>query len=93
MVKSKTLPSIVKRRIQFWRYGRLKQRLKDTSTVYGTRIQTGSEAYTSKQCGRCGMINDELRTSEFFRCASCDLVADRDVHAARNILIRFCSIE
>ena len=56
---------------------------------------TGSEAYTSKQCGMCGTLNDNLGASEVFKCpVACTPVGvDRDVHAARfaipavNILI------
>jgi putative transposase len=66
-------------------------RLVQTATWYpGSRILRGSEAYTSKQCGRCGTLNDKLAGSEVFKCSACDAVADRDVHAARNILLRFC---
>jgi transposase len=46
---------------------------------------TGSEAYTSKQCGKCGFLNDKLGASEIFRCRRCKVGADRV--AARNILL------
>ena len=45
------------------------------------------EAYTSKTCGRCGKINPKLGSSERFRC-TCGASLDRDVNAARNILLR-----
>ncbi len=51
---------------------------------------TGSEAYTSKQCGMCGALNDNLGASELFKCsAACGFRADRDVHAARKICLRY----
>ena len=46
-----------------------------------------SEAYTSKTCGLCGNINSKLGSSERFRC-TCGASLDRDVNAARNILLR-----
>ena len=52
-------------------------------------IVRGSEAYTSKQCGRCGTLQDKLGSSLLFTCGQCALESDRDIHAARNILLRF----
>jgi transposase len=66
------------------------RRLVETATMYKNRtILRGSEAYTSKQCGACGTINDRLGSSITFVCSNCSSVADRDVHAARNVLLRF----
>ena len=59
-------------------------------TMYKNRtILRGSEAYTSKECGACGSINERLGSSITFVFPNCSSVADRDVHAARNILLRF----
>jgi putative transposase len=67
-----------------------KGRLKETMSQYeDTSLITGSEAYTSKQCGGCGYVNDKLGGSEHFHCRRCAAKADRDIHAARNILLRF----
>ncbi|RHZ62220.1 hypothetical protein Glove_341g17 [Diversispora epigaea] len=44
--------------------------------------------YTSKTCGNCGFIKKNLGESKTFRCDSCDLVIDRDVNGARNILLK-----
>jgi transposase len=30
-------------------------------------IKNGSEAYTSKQCGRCGALNEKLGSSKVFQ--------------------------
>jgi transposase len=69
---------------------KFKCRLVETAAFYpSVTIQTGSEAYTS---GKCGFINDKLGGSEVFTCEKCHLVADRDVHAARNILLRHLSL-
>ena len=71
-------------------FGQFGRRLVETATMYKNRtILRGSEAYTSKQCGACGSINDRLGSSITFVCPNCSSVADRDVHAARNILLRF----
>ena len=88
--KGHRLHRTVKRRSQALSFGKFASRLVETATWYPTtRVLRGSEAYTSKQCGRCGTLNDKLGGSEIFKCNECGATADRDVHAARNILLRF----
>ena len=83
------LNKMVKRRLNMLSFYQFKQRLIETSVFYpGVVIKSGSEAYTSKQCGQCGVLNDGLGASEVFKCPKCGLKADRDLHAARNILLR-----
>ncbi len=49
---------------------------------------THPEGYASKQCGHCGCINDGLGSSKIFTCPSYELVAGRDVYAARSVLLK-----
>ena len=57
----------------------------------GTKIYIGGEAYISKTCGQCGQLNYKLGSSEIFRCrfTSCGYKSDRDVNAARNIMLLY----
>ena len=83
------LNKIVKRRLNMLSFYKFSERLQQTGTFYpGVVIKRGSEAYTSKQCGGCGILNESLGASEVFDCKNCGLKADRDMHAARNILLR-----
>lgn len=79
----------VTKRAQFWRFGKLKSRLIEVASFYNTKVYTGSEAYTSKTCGHCGTLAKDLGRKEVFDCSKCHWHGDRDVHAARNILLRF----
>ena len=67
----------VKRRAQLLSFGQFRRRLVQTwfSKVH---VIGGSEAYTSKQCGACGVMNDSL--GGIFKCNSCGVRGDRDVH-------------
>ena len=86
------LNKIVKRRLNMLSFYQFSQRLQQTATFYpNVTIKRGSEAYTSKQCGGCGVLNDKLGGKEVFDCNECGLRADRDMHAARNILLRHLS--
>jgi transposase len=86
-----TLHVGTKRALSHLRWGKFRSRLSETASLYaGVNVFTGSEAYTSKQCGMCGEINDALGASEVFKCAStCTFRAYRDIHAARNICLRY----
>lgn len=64
---------------------RMAEKCQEKSVVF----QVANEAYTSKTCGRCGHQNDSLGSSEVFWCPRCGLHCHRDLHAARNIYIRW----
>jgi transposase len=53
------------------------------------KLITGSDTHTSKQYGGWGYPNDKLGTSEHFYFRHCTARTDRDIHAARNNLLRF----
>jgi putative transposase len=73
-----------------WSHYRFRTRLQAKAREYPwCKVVMVDEAYTSKTCGACGAINRSLGASKVFRCPACGLHADRDVHAARNILLRF----
>ena len=76
-----------------WSHYRFQQRLLAKSREYPwCKVVLCDESYTSKTCTRCGVLNNSLGGSKVFACASCDLVMDRDLNGARNILIRYLSI-
>ena len=52
------------------------------------RVVWVEEGYTSKTCGCCGFVHPNLGGNDVFTCPSCGFRADRDLHAARNILLR-----
>ena len=91
--KSKTMSQTLKRTIMALSYGMFGTRLAQTATFYpGRRIYRGSEAYTSKQCFKCGHLNNKS-SSETFVCKRCAFTCDRDAHGAANILLRFCKCD
>jgi IS605 OrfB family transposase len=68
-----------------------RERLKNKAEEYGCQVLVVDESYTSKTCGGCGVINAKLGSNKTFDCKSCDYKCDRDVNAARNILIKTTS--
>lgn len=75
------------RQMQTLSHFTFRQRLQHVAARYRTRVLIVNEAYTSKTCGSCGLINDRLGSSKWFSCP-CGVECDRDLHAARNILLR-----
>lgn len=55
---------------------------------YGKELVKVNRLYpSSKTCGDCGWINQELKLSDReWTCNSCGVIHDRDVNASRNIL-------
>ena len=68
-----------------------KQRLKMKAEAKGCYVVFQCEKWTSKTCSCCGSIHETLGANKTFSCPECKYVTDRDVNAARNILIRACT--
>src|SRR5690606_28489903 len=58
----------------------------------GTVQEACDEHFTSKTCGNCGFLNFTLGQKKIFSCPQCSIEMDRDVNAARNILLRFLTL-
>jgi len=66
---------------------KFRERLKQLAKRTGNNVIEVSEAYTSKTCGSCGHMDENLGGKKTFEC-SCGYKCDRDIHGARNIYIR-----
>lgn len=56
--------------------------------VQPTVLLAQPEGYTSKSCGRCGCLNDNLGAKKVFTCPQCGYTADRDHNGAFNMIIK-----
>jgi hypothetical protein len=71
-MRGKRLSVAVKRPVQMYSYGAFANRLVQTASFYLSRTVIWCPgAYTGKQCGSCGYINDKLGGAETFRCTRC----------------------
>ncbi len=87
-IRSRTVRGMVT-----WSHFRFRQRLLAKARAYpDCRIVICDEAYTSKTCGKCGQLHHKLGGNKIFKCPSCSVVIDRDVNGARNILLRFLTL-
>jgi putative transposase len=53
----------------------------------GERVVVGTEEWTSKTCGNCFKVHPDLGDKKVFDCPHCGVVMDRDVNAARLIML------
>jgi putative transposase len=67
---------------------KFRQRLIAKAAERGVKVMVVSEHYTSKTCGRCGVMREDLGSAKTFKCRACGLVIGRDHNGARNILLR-----
>jgi len=80
------------RNILTWSHFRFKQRLLSKVREYPQcEVKIVTEEYTSKTCGNCGIVKQNLGSSKVFHCSSCKYESDRDFNGARNILIKYLS--
>ena len=71
-----------------------RERLRGKCEEKGLLFCTPSEEYTSKTCDFCGVVKDDLTLKDrTFHCGNCGRFCDRDIHAARNILLKWLSSE
>jgi putative transposase len=68
------------------------QKLLYKAEARGRNVILCKEHYTTKCCGSCGKLNETIGSKKIFKCDGCGLIMDRDIHAARNILIRALSL-
>ena len=76
------------RSILGWSHGKFIERLTHHVHKNGKKINIVTEEFTSKTCGRCGWLDNNLSNKDTFSCRSCRLHISRDVNGARNILLK-----
>lgn len=87
MVKGK-LPKKIKRLLYLFSYYKFKEKLIFKGKEYGANILIVDESYTSKTCTNCGNLHKTLGSNKIYKCEKCDIVIDRDINGARNILLK-----
>lgn len=63
------------------------QILENKCKEFNKKLYYVDESYTSKTCGNCASLYD-VNLSRVFTCPACTKTYDRDMNAARNILIK-----
>lgn len=93
MLKGDTLNSTTKRSMQGLSHYRFQQKLKGLCERDKRELIIVSEEFTTKTCGCCGHIWNDVGGSKVYKCKNenCDYELDRDVHGARNILVKYYS--
>ena len=85
---SRKISKNTSRRMMMLSHYKFRSRLLQKAGEYGRKVNIVSEAFTSKTCSSCGYINRQLGSSKTFSCSSCLGCFDRDLNAAKNILLR-----
>jgi len=79
----------VRKLLTFSHY-RFRERLIMKSKIQkGLKVYTLGEEYTTKTCGKCGLLNNKVGSKKEFMCKQCGICLDRDLNGARNILIKY----
>lgn len=76
------------RKLLSWNHGKFLERLQHHMHKNGKKMNVVTEEYTSKTCGNCGNIDEQLSNKDIYTCKCCNLKIGRDVNGARNILLK-----
>lgn len=87
MQKGTTLSSNTKRDLGSFSHYKFQQKLLGLCNQHHTTLYLVKESFTTKTCGGCGLLRDVGR-AKVFHCTACSYKQDRDVHGARNILLK-----
>jgi putative transposase len=87
MQQGNTLQSTTKRKLQCLSHYKFQQKLKWLCSCNGSKLYLVEENYTTKTCGKCGILN-EVGSNKIFKCHKCDCQLGRDLNGARNIWIK-----
>ncbi len=87
--KSKHLQKKTKKNLLALSHFAFKQKLMSKAEEYANEVKIVDESYTSKTCGGCGDLSETLGAKRHFKCNTCPFSCDRDINAARNILIKY----
>lgn len=79
---------ILNRDLNHLKHYQFQQRLRYKSIIRGVKLYIVGEEYTSKTCTRCGTIDKYLTIEKIYNCKRCNLIIDRDINGARNIMIK-----
>ena len=71
-----------------WTYRQVLNRIKDKAQENSVRLVCVPPVNTSRICPNCGMVSEENRKGEHFRCVACDYSQDSDYVGALNVLVR-----
>ena len=90
LVTNANLASSVKREMLSYRFYQFKTKLQHLCHLAGSELTIVCEAYTTRTCTQCGVINNNVGGAKVFKCCNpdCCIEVDRDINGARNILLK-----
>ena len=77
----------LKRSFNDMKFYKFKERLLYKASIKSKLVICVNEAFTSKTCSFCGNINNP-GCSKIYKCINCHKKIDRDINAAKNILMK-----
>jgi len=87
MQQGDSLQSSTKRKLQCLSHYKFQQKIKWLCSCNGSKLYIVDEDYTTKTCGKCGVLND-VGSNKIFKCHKCGCQLNRDLNGARNIWIK-----
>ena len=93
MVESNKTSKLNKRIANTLKLYQFREKLKYKCLINNCKLKIINEYNTSKCCSNCGNIKADLGDNKIYKCKKCNHLYDRDVNAAKNILLKGLSIK
>ena len=77
-----------KRSLYSFKHYQFRVRLQQKCQEYGRKFFSQDESYTSKTCGCCGNVKENLGGNSVYKCDECGYETGRDVNSSRLIYLR-----
>lgn len=71
-------------------HDKFRRKLENKCNEYNRKLEIVQEHYTSLTCTNCCNIKTkkELSNLRYYKCINCNILIDRDINAARNMLFK-----
>lgn len=76
-----------------WKHTKFLKQLISTAPRYNTEIHLIEEFCTTQTCSACGIRTKMRKNCKTFACPGCNFRGQRDINAARNILLKYLEEE
>ena len=94
MVRGRRLRKVTKRGMLNWSHYKFRQRLlQKADLTAGCTAICATSLIRPRRVGHAATSTKSLGGRNVFKCPKCNFTADRDATAARNILMRWCTLE
>ena len=87
IIQQNNISSLTKRCLVDFSHFKFREKLLYKAESQGISVKIVPSYYTSKHCSSCGTLQNLTLAERSFECSGCSVESDRDINAAKNMLM------